>query len=238
MEFRGPDVDLEILRALDDRPIHIEDKMYYVSPSSYEGKDWRELFVFDKESFTVSLKAFFEEGYALYETINNNVVHLLRATESRHRPDKRNYYLSIAEAVAKRGTCLRRNYGAVIVKNDEIIATGYTGAPRGESNCCDLKRCYRDEMNIPSGSNYELCRSVHAEMNAIISASRKDMQSATLYLVGLDAKTGEYLTSKPCLLCARMILNSGISRVIAKNKSEGYSEHNVPSRWLEWEPSK
>ena len=88
------------------------------------------------------------------------------------RRDKENYYLDIAEAVASRGTCLRRNFGAIIVKNDQIVATGYTGAPRGRKNCSDLGYCLREKMNVPRGQRYELCRSVHAEANAIISAAR------------------------------------------------------------------
>jgi dCMP deaminase len=91
------------------------------------------------------------------------------------RRDKHNYYLDIAEAVLQRGTCLRRNYGSVIVKNDEIIATGYSGAPRRRKNCLDMNYCIRERMNIPRGQMYELCRSVHSEVNAIISASRREM---------------------------------------------------------------
>ena len=101
------------------------------------------------------------------------------------RRDKHNYYLDIAETVAERGTCLRRNFGSIIVKNDEIISTGYVGAPRGRKNCTDLGRCIRQELNIPRGERYEICRSVHAEANAIISAERRDMIDATLYLVGI-----------------------------------------------------
>ena len=106
------------------------------------------------------------------------------------RIDKQNYYLDIAESVLERGTCLRRNYGAIIVKNDEIVATGYTGAPRGRKNCDDMGFCMREHLQIPSGQRYELCRSVHAEANAIISAQRSDMIGATLYLAGKDVKTG------------------------------------------------
>ena len=105
------------------------------------------------------------------------------------RIDKRNYYLDIAESVLERGTCLRRNYGAIIVKNDEIVATGYTGAPRGRKNCADMNFCMREHLNIPSGQRYELCRSVHAEANAIISAQRSDMIGATLYLAGRDMRS-------------------------------------------------
>ena len=133
------------------------------------------------------------------------------------RTDKANYYLSIADAVLDRSTCLRRKYGAIIVRNDEIISTGYNGAPRGRKNCSDLGRCTREELNIPSGQRYELCRSVHAEANAIISASRRDMMGATLYLAGRDAKTGELLhDTTSCSMCRRLIINSGITKVVER----------------------
>ena len=108
-----------------------------------------------------------------------------------NRISKDNYYLDIAETVIGRATCLRRCYGAIIVKNDEIISTGYNGAPRGRRNCVDLGRCARETMQVPRGERYELCRSVHAEANAIISAARRDMVGGTLYLAGKDALTGE-----------------------------------------------
>lgn len=134
------------------------------------------------------------------------------------RISKDQLYLNAADAVLGRATCLRRVYGAVIVKNDEIISTGYNGAPRGRQNCTDLKRCKREEMKVPSGERYELCRSVHAESNAIISASRKDMIDATLYLVGRDVKTGEKLkVSEPCSMCKRMIINAGIKEVVCQD---------------------
>lgn len=131
------------------------------------------------------------------------------------RINKAEYYLNIAKDVCKRGTCLRRNYGAVIVKNDEIIATGYTGAPRMRKNCCEIGTCVRQKLNVPRGERYELCRSVHAEMNAIISAARKDMIGATLYLYGEDAETGSPVRSPaPCAMCKRMIINSGIEKIV------------------------
>lgn len=134
-----------------------------------------------------------------------------------NRTDKDNYYLDIAQAVAERSTCLRRQYGAIIVKNDEIISTGYNGAPRGRRNCCDLGRCTREELRIPSGQRYELCRSVHAEANAIISASRNRMIGSTLYLVGIDAKSGEILSeATPCSMCRRLIINAGVKNVVAR----------------------
>ena len=107
------------------------------------------------------------------------------------RVSKRNYYLDIAQTVLERATCLRRVYGAIIVKNDEIISTGYNGAPRGRKNCVDLGYCTREQLKVPRGERYELCRSVHAEANAIISAQRRDMVGASIYLVGRDARSGE-----------------------------------------------
>ena len=110
------------------------------------------------------------------------------------RRDKHNYYLDLAETVSQRGTCLRRHFGAVIVKNDEVISTGYVGAPRGRKNCSDIGICIREKLNIPRGERYELCRSVHAEANAIISASRDQMIGASLYLVGKECfEVLEYL---------------------------------------------
>ena len=129
------------------------------------------------------------------------------------RPSKTKYYLDIAEAVAARSTCLRRQYGAVIVKNDVIIATGYNGAARGDDNCCDVGYCYREANNIPHGERYEECEAVHAEMNAIISADRDKMIGATLFLAGVE--NGERIKdAKPCKMCRRVIANSGIRRVI------------------------
>ena len=139
------------------------------------------------------------------------------------RKDKDNYYLDIAETVLNRSTCKRRKYGAIIVRNDEIIATGYNGAPRGRQNCYDRGRCMRTDLNIPSGERYELCRSVHAEANAIISAARRDMIGATLYLSGRDAQSGELLSETlPCSMCRRLIINSGIEKTICRIANEKY----------------
>ena len=125
------------------------------------------------------------------------------------RRDKMNYYLDIAETVLERSTCLRRKYGAIIVKNDEIISTGYVGAPRGRTNCTDLGYCTRVQLNIPRGERYELCRSVHAEANAIISASRGDMLGATLFLVGKEAESGELVSNASCCsMCKRLVINA------------------------------
>lgn len=149
------------------------------------------------------------------------------------RTDKINYYLGIAAAVLERSTCLRRQYGAIIVRNDEIISTGYNGAPRGRKNCSDLGRCTRETLSIPSGERYELCRSVHAETNAIISASRRDVLGGTLYLVGRDAKSGEYLTSTtPCSMCRRNIINSGIDTVVCRIGPDDFEVVPI-SQWIE-----
>lgn len=142
----------------------------------------------------------------------------------RKRIDKNNYYLNIAETVLERGTCIRRLYGAAIVKNDEIISTGYVGAPRKRKNCTDLGYCMREKLNIPRGERYEMCRSVHAEQNAIISASRKDMIGSTLYLVGKEI-TGEYVKkAMPCMFCKRMIINAGIEKVVIRDSKYEYRE--------------
>ncbi len=144
------------------------------------------------------------------------------------RRDKINYYLDMAEVALERGTCIRRNFGAVIVKNDEIISSGYVGAPRGRKNCCDLNYCMREKLEIPRGERYEMCRSVHAEQNAIISAKRNDMIDSTLYLVGKNYKDGEYVkNAMPCALCKRMIINAGIKQVIIRNTKDEYTVVDV-----------
>lgn len=130
------------------------------------------------------------------------------------RIKKDEYYLDIAKTVTRRSTCLRRQYGAIIVKNDEVVATGYNGSPRGEINCCDCGFCQRDALGIPKGERYELCVSVHAEANAIISAARRDMIGATIYIVGIEAKDGSYANPAPCLMCRRLIKNAGITKCI------------------------
>ena len=133
------------------------------------------------------------------------------------RTSKENYYLDIADSVLERSTCLRRKYGAIIVRNDEIISTGYNGAPRGRRNCSDIGECTREKLQIPSGERYELCRSVHAEANAIISASRRDMIGATIYLVGRSASTNELLSdAMSCSMCKRQIINAGIDRIVIR----------------------
>lgn len=150
-----------------------------------------------------------------------------------NRRDKQNYYLDIAQTVLERGTCLRRNVGAIIVKNDVIISTGYAGAPRGRANCTDLGTCRREQLGIPRGQRYELCRSVHAEANAIIAASREEMLGATLYLAMKDVATGKLVPdASPCNMCRRLIINAGIETVVVRNTEDEYTVYPV-SRWIE-----
>lgn len=149
------------------------------------------------------------------------------------RRDKINYYLDIAQSVLERGTCIRRNFGSIIVNHDEIVSTGYVGAPRGRKNCSDLGYCTREKLNIPRGERYELCRSVHAEANAIISAPRSAMIGATLYLVGVDYNTGGLVSNaSSCAMCKRMIINAGIETVIVRSTPEEYVVIPV-SDWVE-----
>ena len=151
------------------------------------------------------------------------------------RISKENYYLNIAETVLERATCLRRVFGAIIVKNDEIISTGYNGAPRGRCNCVDMGFCTREAMKVPRGERYELCRSVHAEANAIISAARRDMVGGTLYLVGRNAQTGELLhDATSCAMCRRMVINAGLSKVIIRTTASEFSVVDVQD-WVELE---
>lgn len=149
------------------------------------------------------------------------------------RRDKYNYYLDIAQTVAERGTCIRRKFGAIIVNNDEIISTGYAGAPRGRKNCNDLGKCIRNELNIPKGERYELCRSVHAEANAIISAARRDVIGATLYLACIDAQNGELVEGTSCCsMCKRFVINSGISKVVVRDTKDKFRVIYV-DEWIE-----
>ena len=139
------------------------------------------------------------------------------------RRDKTNYYLDIAESVLTRGTCLRRKYGAIIVRDDEIISTGYVGAPRGRKNCCDLGYCMRSKLGIPRGERYEICRSVHAEANAIISAARRETLGATLYMACVEPDTGALIPgSTSCSMCRRLIINAGIERVVIRDTRTEY----------------
>ena len=149
------------------------------------------------------------------------------------RVSKQNYYLDIAQTVAERSTCMRRMFGAIIVANDSIIATGYNGAPRGRKNCSDMGICMRDKLNIPRGERYELCRSVHAEANAIIAAPRDQMLGATLYMVCVDPKTKQVQPgTSSCMMCKRLVLNAGIKTVVVRDTPDTYREIDVAS-WIE-----
>ena len=149
------------------------------------------------------------------------------------RVSKHNYYLDIAQTVAERSTCLRKMYGAIIVKNDAIISTGYNGAPRGRKNCCDLGHCMRDKLQIPRGERYELCRSVHSEQNAIIAAPREQMLGATLYMVCVDPTDGSVVPgTTSCMMCKRVVINAGISTVIVRDDKENYRIIDVQS-WID-----
>ena len=148
------------------------------------------------------------------------------------RISKENYYLDIAQTVAERCTCLRKKYGAIIVKNDVIVSTGYNGAPRGRKNCNDLAYCMRDKLNIPRGERYEMCRSLHSEANAIINASREQMLGATLYMVCVDPKDGALVAgTSSCMMCKRMIINAGIRRVIIRDTATEYRIVDV-NEWI------
>ena len=149
------------------------------------------------------------------------------------RRDKQNYYLDMAQVALERSTCLRRHFGAVIVKNDVIISTGYNGAPRGRANCIDLNYCIRQQRNIPRGTQYELCRAIHAEANAIIAASREELIGSTLYLVGRDAQTGDIMKdADSCPMCKRQIINAGISQVVIRRDQNQYDVIDV-NDWVQ-----
>ena len=150
-----------------------------------------------------------------------------------NRRDKTNYYLDMAQVALERGTCLRRNFGAVIVKNDVIVSTGYTGAPRGRANCIDIGTCIRQKMGNPRGERYELCRAVHSEANAIIAAPREQMLGSTLYMCCTSPVDGSVMPgTTSCMMCKRQIINAGIARVIVRDDRENYRVINV-SEWIE-----
>ena len=154
------------------------------------------------------------------------------------RVSKINYYLDIAEAVLRRGTCTRKNYGCIIVKNDEIISTGYTDAPRGRKNCIDLGYCTKKKFfpDVRHGG-YDACRSVHAEQNAMLSASRKDMIDSSMFLVGIRQDTGTYEDgASPCQICRKLIINSGIKYVYVRIDKEHY-EQIVVENWIKEDDS-
>ena len=149
------------------------------------------------------------------------------------RVSKHNYYLDIAQTVAERSTCMRKKYGAIIVKDDSIISTGYNGAPRGRKNCSDLNFCMREKLQIPRGERYELCRSVHSEANAIIAAPRDQMLGATLYMACVDPKDGELIGGvTSCMMCKRMVINAGIAKVVLRDTQDEFRIVDV-QEWID-----
>ena len=150
-----------------------------------------------------------------------------------NRVSKHNYYLDIAQTVSERSTCLRKRYGAIIVKNDVIISTGYNGSPRGHKNCSDIGKCYREKLGIPRGERYELCRSVHSEANAIISASRENMLGSSLYMCCTDPASGEVVSgTNSCMMCKKLIINAGIAKIYIRDSAEEFREIDV-NEWIE-----
>ena len=149
------------------------------------------------------------------------------------RISKENYYLDIAQTVSERSTCLRRRFGAIIVKNDSIISTGYNGAPRGRKNCDDLGYCFREKLGIPRGERYEMCRSVHAEANAIIAAPREQMLGSTLYMVCTSPVDGSVMPgTSSCMMCKKLAINAGIEKLVVRDDAENFRVINV-SDWIE-----
>jgi len=154
-----------------------------------------------------------------------------------NRTNKTNYYLDIAQTVATRSTCLRKKYGAIIVKNDVIVSTGYNGAPRGRQNCCDMGHCLRQKMNIPQGERYEMCRAVHSEANALIAAPRELMLGATMYQTCIDGQTGELLGDiDSCQMCKKLIINAGLERVVFRTSETDYRIASVAG-WVDEDDS-
>ncbi len=152
---------------------------------------------------------------------------------SQSRISKENYYLDIAQTVSERSTCMRRRFGAIIVKNDVIVSTGYNGAPRGRKNCTDLQFCLRENLQIPRGERYELCRSVHAEANAIIAAPREQMLGSTLYMCCTDPATGAVMGgTNSCMMCKRQVINAGIATVVVRDTPTEYRVIDVAD-WIE-----
>ena len=150
-----------------------------------------------------------------------------------NRVSKHNYYLDIAQTVAERSTCLRRKFGAIIVKDDVIVSTGYNGAPRGRKNCDDLQYCMRDKLGIPRGERYEMCRSVHSEANAIIAAPREQMLGSTLYMVCVEPSDGSLVPgTTSCMMCKRMIINAGIEKVVVRDTKDEYRVIDVED-WIQ-----
>jgi len=152
------------------------------------------------------------------------------------RPTRDQYYLNIAKEVAQRGTCYRSRFGTIIVKDDQMVSAGYIGAPRGTKDCTERGGCLRDELKIPHGTQYEACRSVHSEMNAIINAARAGVSllGATMYMHAENPKNGELVDALPCYICKKMIINAGIGKFVGKSKDGTVKIFHVEDWVAEW----
>ena len=154
--------------------------------------------------------------------------------DGKHRVSKIDTYLNVAEAFAYRSTCIKRKYGAVIVKNDVVVSTGYNGSPRGYDNCCDVGICPRMEQNMHQGEGYDICRAIHAEQNALLNCSRDQTMGADLYLAGINPSDNSIHRARPCPLCARMIIQAGIRNVIMRTGEGADAYVIVPAEKLIW----
>ena len=155
-------------------------------------------------------------------------------SKGKGRVSKADTYLNCAEVFAYRSTCIKRKYGAVIVKDDAVISTGYNGSPRGKENCCDKGECPRMKMDMHQGEGYEICKAVHAEANALLNCSREQTKGADLYLTGVNPETLSIHVAKPCPLCARMIIQAGIKNVYLRQGEGDDNYIMMPSDDLEW----
>lgn len=152
----------------------------------------------------------------------------------KERISKIDTYLNVAEVFAYRSTCLKRKYGAVIVKNDVVLSTGYNGSPRGYENCCDIGDCPRIRADLHQGQGYDICRAIHAEQNALLNCSREQTIGADLYLAGVNPKDNSVHEANPCPLCARMIIQSGIRHVIVRTGNAPGAYRILSAEQLKW----
>ena len=154
--------------------------------------------------------------------------------EGLKRISKVDTYLNCAENFAYRSTCIKRKYGAVLVKDDAVISTGYNGSPRGFENCCDIGECPRIKLGLHQGEGYAICRAVHAEANALLNCSREQTLGADLYLAGVNPMDLSVHKAKPCPLCARMIIQAGIRKVYLRRGEGADNYEEIPAEKLEW----
>lgn len=154
--------------------------------------------------------------------------------DGKKRISKIDTYLNVAETFAYRSTCLKRKYGAVIVKNDVVISTGYNGSPRGFDNCCDKGECERIALDMHQGEGYGLCKAVHAEQNALLNCSRELTVGADIYLAGINADDNSVYSARPCPICARLIIQAGIDNVIMRTGENADEYVVIPAKELQW----